>query len=176
MILSKNLTRLGGVVAVAALLLSAGFAFTSTARAQAPMLLYGPAESLDSVIGVLVDGTHCKDADVGEESSSSTGFLWVAQIDDGECGASAGSVITFTLDGAATNETETWAAGGAPDDVAVGITLTLVDDGGVTPPDTGDAGLVVVSVSSPWLALGLGALAVAMLAGARTATGRSRYN
>ena len=42
------------------------------------------------------------------------------------------------------------------------------------PPDTGNAGLAGTSSSSPWLALGLGALAVAMLAGARSVTGRVR--
>ena len=49
------------------------------------------------------------------------------------------------------------------------------DDGmGVEPPDTGNAGLAASSSASHALALGLGALAVAMLAGARAVTGRSR--
>ena len=49
------------------------------------------------------------------------------------------------------------------------------DDGmDVEPPDTGNAGLAASSSASHALALGLGALAVAMLAGARSVTGRSR--
>ena len=197
MILSKGLTRLGGVVALAALLLSAGFAFASTAHAQAPMLVYGPAAS-GAVIVVSVDGAVCETATVGAEAASSTGYLFVAQIDDGECGASSGSAITFTVDGAAANESASWSAGGAPADTAVGITLTTVDAAAEAaaaeaaaaeaaaaeaaaaevaapaPPDTGDAGLVAASSTSPWLAFGLGALAVAMLAGARSVTDRTR--
>ena len=179
MIISKGFARLSGAVAVAALLLSSGFAFASTtAHAQAPMLVYGPAPAEGSAIVVLVDGAVCETASVGMEASSSTGYLWVAQIDDGECGAGAGAAISFTLDGAAASQTATWSAGGAPADTAVGITLTASGGGGgtttPTPPDTGDAGLLASSSSSPWLALGLGALAVAMLAGARSATGRVR--
>jgi hypothetical protein len=177
--LSKGLTRLGSAVAAAALLLSAGFAFASTtAHAQAPMLLYGPAPAGNSVVQVWVDGSFCETASVGAEGSSSTGFLWVAQIDDGECGASSGAAIAFMLDGASTNESMTWSPGGAPPNTAVGITLTAAGGGGgtttPTPPDTGDAGLLAASSSSPWLALGLGIFAVAMLAGARSATGRVR--
>ncbi len=183
MILSKGLTRLGGVVALAALLLSAGFAFASTAHAQAPMLVYGPAAS-GAVIVVSVDGAVCETATVGAEAASSTGYLFVAQIDDGECGASSGSAITFTVDGAAANESASWSAGGSPADTAVGITLTTAaaaeaaapaaEVAAPAPPDTGDAGLVAASSTSPWLALGLGALAVAMLAGARSVTDRTR--
>jgi hypothetical protein len=183
MIISKGLTRLGGVVALAALLLSAGFAFASTAHAQAPMLVYGPAAS-GAVIVVSVDGAVCETATVGAEAASSTGYLFVAQIDDGECGASSGSAITFTVDGAAANESASWSAGGAPADTAVGITLTTAaaaaaaapaaEVAAPAPPDTGDAGLVAASSTSPLLALGLGALAVAMLAGARSVTDRTR--
>ncbi len=179
MILSKGLTRLGGVVAVAALLLSAGFAFASTtAHAQAPMLLYGPAASGSLVVQVWVNGSFCETASVDAEASSSTGYLWFAQIDDGECGASSGAAIAFMVDGATATETMTWSPGGSPADTAVGITLTTsaapTTPTTPTPPDTGDAGLLAASSSSPWLALGLGALAVAMLAGARSATGRVR--
>ena len=145
--------------------------------------------------------------------ASGDGFLWLATVggDDG-CEASAGSEITFTVDGNAANETVSFEAGGAPEDVANGITLTVpapeppadddgdmddgdmddgdmddgdmddgdMDDGDmddgmtVEPPDTGNAGFAATSSSSHALALGLGALAVAMLAGARSVTGRSR--
>ena len=194
MILSKGLTRLGGVVALAALLLGLGLASVPSAHAQAPMTLYGPAESAESVIGVLVDGAECKTAAVEATSDSATGYLWQATIGDDECEVSAGSEVSFTVDGNAATETVSWSPGGTPDDVFIGITLTVADmgegemGGGETggemgngdmkpqpePPDTGNAGLAATSSSSHTLALGLGVLAVAMLAGGRSVTGRSR--
>ncbi len=173
MILSKGLTRLGGVVALAALLLSAGLASAPSAHAQAPTLLWGPAPAADSVIVASVDGVVCETAAVDAATS-----VWFVQIDDGECGAAAGSEITFTVDGNAANETVAWSPG-----LASEVTLTY-DMGSMgetptetmtpKPPETGNAGLAGTSSSSPWLALGLGALAVAMLAGARSVTGRVR--
>ena len=195
MILSKGLTRLGGVVALAALMLSLGLASVPAAHAQnVAMTLYGPADSADSEIVVFVDGVECATASV---QASGDGFLWLATVggDDG-CEASDGSEVSFTVDGQAANETVSWESAGAPEDVANGITLTVAEmDGGEEgmgegegeegmgegeetmtpqPPDTGNAGLAGTSSSSHALALGLGALAVAMLAGARSVTGRSR--
>ena len=204
MILSKGLTRLGGVVAIAALMLGLGLASVPTAHAQSvQMTLYGPAESADSQIVVFVDGAECTTATV---SASGDGFLWLAYVGgEGGCEASAGSEISFTVDGNAANETVSFEPGGSPADAANGITLTVDDMGdgdmggddgddgdmggddgddgdmggddgdmGVEPPDTGNAGLAATSSASHALALGLGALAVAMLAGARSVTGRSR--
>ena len=190
MILSKGLTRLGGVVALAALMLGLGLASVPAAHAQnVAMTLYGPADSADSQIVVFVDGVECTTASV---QASGDGFLWLATVggDDG-CEASDGSEVSFTVDGQAANETVSWESAGAPEDVANGITLTVADMGdgdmgdgdmgddkddgmSVEAPDTGNAGLAGTSSSSTSLALGLGALAVAMLAGARSVTGRSR--
>ena len=195
MILSKGLTRLGGVVALAALLLGAGLASAPAAHAQAPSILWGPAPAADSVIVASVDGVVCETAAVDAAT-----LVWAVQIDDGECGAASGSEITFTVDGNAANEMVAWSAGGASE---VTLTSDMGDMGGdgdgdmdgdgdgdmdgdgddtmtpeppepPKPPDTGNAGLAGTSSSSPWLALGLGALAVAMLAGARSVTGRVR--
>ena len=212
MILSKGLTRLGGVVAIAALMLGLGLASVPTAHAQSvQMTLYGPAESADSQIVVFVDGAECTTAEV---SASGDGFLWLAYVGgEGGCEASAGSEITFTVDGNAANETVSFEPGGSPADAANGITLTVddmddgddgmgdgddgmgdgddgmddgMDDGDdgmggdddmgedIKVSDTGNAGLAATTSSSHALALGLGALAVAMLAGARSVTGRSR--
>ena len=194
MILSKGLTRLGGVVALAALLLGLGLASGPAAHAQAPVVLWGEAPAADSAIAAWVDGAECKDATVEADASSSTGYTWFVQINDGECDASAGSEIGFSVDGTAANETVTFSAGLA---TAVALTYDMgdgddgMDDGddgmdggddgmdggdGMTPqpPDTGSAGLAGTSSSSHALALGLGALAVAMLAGGRLVTGRSR--
>ncbi|MYH49823.1 MAG: hypothetical protein F4151_09935 [Gammaproteobacteria bacterium] len=194
MILSKGLTRLGGVVAIAALMLGLGLASVPAAHAQnVQMTLYGPAESADSQIVVFVDGAECTTASV---SASGDGFLWLAYVGgEGGCEASAGSEISFTVDGAAANETVSFESGGSPADAANGITLTVADmgdgdmgdgdgdmgdgdgdmgDGEVMAPDTGNAGFAATSSAGHALALGLGALAVAMLAGARSVTGRSR--
>jgi hypothetical protein len=179
MVLSKALARLGGAFAIAALLLSVGLAFGQSAHAQAPMLLYGPAATASTAVVVLVDGSVCETAAVAAESSSSTGFLWVAQIDDGECSASTGSAISFSLDGVAASETATWSAGGSPANTAVGITLTTGSAAAApaaspTPPDTGSAAMATTSSTSSLLVLVLGAMAIVTLAGARTATGRQQ--
>ena len=205
MILSKGLTRLGGVVALAALLLGLGLASTPAAHAQAPVVLWGEAAAADSAVAVSVDGTECKAATVEADSSSSTGYVWFVQINDGECDASGGSEISFAVDGTAANETVTFSPGLAQA-VALTYDMGMGDDMGdepgddmgdepgddmgdepgddmgdepgddmtVEPPDTGNAGFASTSSSSHALALGLGALAVAMLAGARSVTGRSR--
>ena len=178
MILSKGLTRLGGVVALAALLLGLGLASAPSAHAQAPVVLYGEAAAADTAVAVWVDGAECKAAAVGAEATSSTGYLWYVQINDGECEASAGSEIGFSVDGNAANETVVFSAGLAQE---VALTYDMGDDDmdgddgmTVAPPDTGSAGVAAASSSSHALALGLGVLAVAMLAGARSVTGRSR--
>ena len=184
MILSKGPTRLGGVVAIAALMLGLGLASAPAAHAQAPVVLWGEAPAADSAIAVSVDGAECENAAVEADASSSTGYTWFVQIDDGECDASAGSEIGFSVDGTAANETVTFSAG-----LAQAVTLTY-DMGEPTEPTepmeptepgsdimapvTGSAGFAATSSSSHALALGLGALAVAMLAGARSVTGRSR--
>ena len=185
MILSKGLTRLGGVVALAALLLGLGLASAPAAHAQAPVVLWGEAPAGDSAIAAWVDGTECKDATVEADASSSTGYVWSVQINDGECEASSGSEIGFSVDGNVANETVTFSAG-----LAQAVTLTYdmgmqeppetpeTPDPGmggeVMVPETGNAGFAATTSSSHALALGLGALAVAMLAGARAVTGRSR--
>ena len=208
MILSKGLTRLGGVVAIAALMLGLGLASAPAAHAQAPVVLWGEAPAADSAIAAWVDGAECETATVEADASSSTGYTWFVQIDDGECDASAGSEIGFSVDGNAANETVTFSAGLAQ---AVSLTYDMGDMGdgddgdgdgddmgdgdgdgdmgdgdgdgdmgdgdgdmAVEPPDTGNAGFAATTSSSHALALGLGALAVAMLAGARSVTGRSR--
>ena len=202
MILSKGLTRLGGVVALAALLLGLGLASAPAAYAQAPVILWGEAPAADSAIAASVDGAECKAATVEADASSSTGYTWFVQINDGECDASAGSEISFSVDGNAANETVSFSPG-----LAQAVTLTYDmgmgdgdgdmdgdgddgmdgdgDDGmdgdgddGMTvdpkPPDTGNAGLAGTTSAGHGLVLGLGALALAMLAGARSVTSRSR--
>ena len=130
MILSKGLTRLGGVVALAALLLAAGLASAPSAHAQAPVpvlpvptWLWGPAAAADSVIVASVDGVVCKTAEVDAAT-----LVWAVRIDDGECGVASGSEITFTVNDHTANETVAWSVGGASE-----VTLTY-DMGGTETP------------------------------------------
>ena len=49
-----------------------------------------------------------------------------------------------------------------------------IEEGVVSAPETGNAGLLTGSAGSPWAALSLVALALVAVGGARTVTGRSR--
>jgi hypothetical protein len=52
---------------------------------------------------------------------------WILQISrDAPCYPATGDTITFRLNGAATSASETYKPGGAPKDVARGVTLTGV--------------------------------------------------
>ena len=168
MILSKGLVRLGTAFGLAAMLLGLSAAFATSTNAQnPPATFYGTAESGD-VITATIDGTECASATAGAD-----GFWQMQVLEGGDCGASDGDTVGFTLNGTAANETETWQAGGAPSDVANGVSLTPGEEE-VVPPDTGNAGFLVNdATSSPVLALALGLAALATLAGARMAT-RSR--
>ena len=162
---TKGLVRLGSVAGLLAVALMSATIFASTAHAQnPPATMYGTAKAGDKV-EALIGGKVCTTATAGAD-----GF-WMMQIPEGgACGAKDGDTISFTLNGGAAAQTETWKAGGAPKTVATGVALT---GGGVVPPKTGNAGLLPTGgASSPWFALMLGAFALAGLAGARAATGR----
>lgn len=166
MMLTKGLARLGLAVGVVAAALGVSALLASPTHAQnPPATFYGTAAAGDTVEAT-IDGTACASA-----TADATGF-WMLTVDEGgACAASDGDTVGFTLNGGTAAETETWKAGGAPADVANGVTLTA----GVTPPSTGNAGLLPQGgATSPWLALMLGAFALAGLAGARAMTGRSR--
>jgi hypothetical protein len=165
MMTTKSLVRLGSVAGLLAVAFISASIFASTASAQnPPATMYGTAKAGDRV-EALIGGRVCTSATAGAD-----GF-WMMQIPEGgACGAKDGDTISFTLNGAATAQTETWRAGGAPRTVATGVTLTTT---GVTPPKTGNAGLLPAGgASSPWFALMLGAFALAGLAGARAMTAR----
>jgi len=88
-----------------------------------PMALYGPANQGD-IIGILVDGGYCRAVSTIEEPASPTGYLWSTLLSAGQCGATAGSTLTFTLNGASASEQLEWSPGGTPPNLAYGITLT----------------------------------------------------
>jgi hypothetical protein len=89
-----------------------------------PMVLYGPIASGDSVL-ILVDRQPCKTATAIADVTSPTGHLWLVQIEQNECGAQAGSTLSFALNGASTNEQLEWSPGAVPPNIATGLTLTL---------------------------------------------------
>lgn len=187
MTLSRGLARMGVAVAVLASVLLLGLAVSTTAQAQSPpFTAYGAAANsitAGDTVEAFIGGVSC-----GSATADSNGE-WVLEVgESAACAPSAGDTISFTLNGAAVDETATWSAGGVPTDVANGLTLTVSSAPPAatmtpapttpvpTPPETGNAGLVGASQgSSPWLALSLGALAlVALLGGARALTRRVR--
>lgn len=167
MITTKALVRIGSVASLLAAAFMAASLFASSANAQnPPATMYGTSTA-GARVEALIGGRVCTTATAGAD-----GF-WMMQIPEGgACGAKDGDTISFTLNGAPTTQTETWRAGGAPRNVAQGVSLTA-GAATVTPPKTGNAGLLPSGgASSPWFALMLGAFALAGLAGARAMTGR----
>ena len=73
----KLMARISAGTAFAALVLSAGLVFSSTANAQAPMTVFGEAAASDTV-GILVDGKACKNASIKADSGSSTCLLYTS--------------------------------------------------------------------------------------------------
>lgn len=179
MSLIRKLAGITAALVVATLLFGA---VTSTAQAQTSFFVaYGTGLSDGDTVEVFANGVSC-----GTITADADG-TWVGQVgtdgsDASDCNAVAGDELTFTLNGEATTASETYANGGTPADAANGIALVVdMDTGGgdaggqVSPPDTGNAGLVSSTASSSlWLMLALGALFVTLVTGVRTVTGRSR--
>ena len=176
MIVTKGLVRIGSALGLFAMVfgLSAAFATTTHAQSSPPATFYGTVEAGD-VVGAWIGSASCGDA-----TADGMGFWMMTVGSDAACSPVEGDTVSFTVNGAAADETDTWKGGGAPADAANGITLTvsggMMVPGGtgmVTPPDTGNAGLLAQqSGSSPWLALGLGAMTLALVAGVRRTTAR----
>ncbi len=175
MIVTRGLARLGAALGLFAFVLGLSAAFASTTSAQAPTMpatFYGPASAGD-VVEAFIDGASCGTARIDSGT-------WIIQIGgDAPCDLVAGDEVSFTLNGSATNETATWNEGATPAGSGYsadpGITLTLAEAPAPAAPETGNAGLLAAGQgSSPWLALSLGVLALAMVAGARAATGWQR--
>ena len=162
---------------LAAATLSLGSVTVASAQGPNAHVFYGTTTEAGDVVTASINGESC-----GEATATADG--WRLDCVDGQ----DGDTVSFTLNGSAAEETATWSAGGGNE-----ISLTVSMEGGEEPmgggeetmgggeetmtpqpPDTGNAGFVATSSSSHGLALGLGALAVAMLAGTRSVTGRSR--
>ena len=92
--------------------------------AQAPMTVFGIASNDSTIVKILINDQYCKDAKILNEANSSTGYIFLAYIDEGECSAFVNSQIGFTVDGKKASETMIWRKGGAPTN-PIGLTLTI---------------------------------------------------
>lgn len=169
MALIRKIAGLGTATATAAVLFGA---LSATASAQTPpFTAYGTGLEAGSEVTAWIGEDACGEATVDADGN------WLIQVEaGGDCAPVAGDEISFQIDGEATNETATYEPGGAPEDVANGIDLTLAEDDGTDTPDpsdTGNAGLLGSTGTSMALVLALGVFAAAMVAGGRTATRRS---
>jgi hypothetical protein len=181
--MTKGPARLGFAAALLALLIAPLAFGVHSAHAQGPTqnIYYGTGLDDGVMIAASIDDVVC------DETANSAADGWVIYVDDGACGGGAadGATIVFTLDGAKAEQTVTWSPANVEQltlTVAVMVEPTAtaeatateepVDTMGPEMMTTGNAGLVSSESGSPLLALVLGFLAVAGLAGARVSTRR----
>ena len=95
-------------------------AYATEAQAQIPpFTAYGSGVKTGDQIEAFDGKYSC-----GTARADSNGN-WLLQISrSAPCNPATGDTITFTLNGAATSASETYKPGGAPKDVAQGVTLT----------------------------------------------------
>ena len=195
MIRTKGTARLGFAAALLALLLAPlAFGFQS-ANAQGPdaAQYYGSGLTAGDTVAASVGGEECSSATADADGN------WILQIAAGDdCAPEDGETVNFSLNGETAEQTEAWTGGGSPSDPA-GISLTVAAmpepeatavateampaateampaateamPAPVLPVD-GTAGLVTSESSAPLMALVLGFLAIAGVAGARVSTRR----
>ncbi|MBI52023.1 MAG: hypothetical protein CL779_02240 [Chloroflexi bacterium] len=99
------------------------FSIRPSLSAQAPMTVFGVVPSATATVKIFVDATFCKDANILVEPNSTTGYIFLGYIDEGECNAFADSLISFNLNGQNSQETILWRKGGAPQS-STGLVLT----------------------------------------------------
>ena len=168
--------RLGFAAALLALLLAPFALSAGTASAQGPDVAqyYGTGLEAGDVVAAMVGDNECATTTVDASGN------WVLRVNK-TCPAQDGDTVSFTLNGAMAEQTESWKAGGTPSDPA-GIMLTVADDadagdGMATPDDkgdTGNAGLAASAGSASAAAVAaLALLALTLTAAARRATTRA---
>ena len=149
-------------------------ALTTTAHAQTspPFTAYGTGAADGDEIGIRSGSTLCDST-----TADASGNWGPVQIGEalGDCSFSDGDTISFSLNGDVADESETWAAGGAPADVAAGTVLSVTGGGGGTTPPvpgpTGNAGLFSSDAGTSTIAaLLLAFTATVVVAGGRAAT------
>jgi len=117
---------------------------TSTASAQtAPFTAYGVGLTPGATVEARVGGVACSSTAV---DASGNWVVYIAATDP--CAPKEGGTITFRLNGQNTAETATFTAGGAPADIANGISLTVVAGGTFTGTIKPGINLVVFSGGS----------------------------
>lgn len=163
----RKTLALSAVLAVTVALFGATL---TTANAQnPPFTAYGTGATAGDTIGILAGSTECATATVNAD-----GNWGPVQLEEttGDCSFAAGDTISFSVNGTVAEQTETWAAGGAPADVTNGTVLTAAAGGGDAPApgDTGNAGLAQSTGTSSIAALLLAAFAVVVVAGGRAAS------
>jgi hypothetical protein len=165
MTLRKTLALSAAFVVAVALF---GALSTSASAQAAPFTAYGTGATAGDEIGIWAGSTLCTTATV--DSSGNWGPVQVGES-LGDCSFADGDTISFSVNGAVADESETWAAQGAPADRANGTTLTVTGGEAPVPGPTGNAGLASSDAgTSSIVALLLAAFAVAMVAGGRAAT------
>jgi len=169
MTLLRKTLALSAAFAVAVSLFGA---FATSASAQSvPFTAYGTGATEGDSIGIWAGTTQCGDA-VTADASGNWGPVQVADS-LGDCTFADGDTISFSLNGAVADQTETWSVGGRPADAATGTVLTATGGGETpVPGDTGNAGFASTSTSSI-AALLLAAMAAVAIVGGRAVT-RSR--
>ncbi len=108
------------------ILLSLIFSFSiskTTLYAQAPMTVFGVAASAAATVQILVNDQDCKDAKILVEPNSSTGYIFLAYIDEGAGSAFQDSKLSFKVNDKLAKETILWRKGGAPS-ATTGLVLT----------------------------------------------------
>ena len=172
MTLSKGLTRFGLVAAVAALMLTMSLALAETADAQTPpAVFYGKGLKSGDKVEAMIAGKSC-----GTATANAAGEWSISVQSNAACGPTEGAAVSFTLNAGPATATPaaTWKGGGLPPDVANGYVLAA--GAAVTPPKTGNAGLLGAGTdaTSGLLVLALAVLALGTVAGARVYAGRGR--
>ncbi|MDA0351681.1 MAG: hypothetical protein O3A10_05680 [Chloroflexi bacterium] len=173
MTLLRKTLALSAAFAVAVSLFGA---FATSASAQSvPFTAYGTGATEGDSIGVWAGTTQCGDA-VTADASGNWGPIQIADS-LGDCTFANGDTISFSLNGAVADQTETYSLGGRPADAATGTVLTATGGGETPAPvpvpgDTGNAGFASTSTSSI-AALLLAAMAAVAIVGGRAVT-RSR--
>lgn len=175
MIFSKGLTKLGLVVAAAAIMFTTSMSFAGTASAQTPpATVYGKGLKSGDKVEAFIALKSC-----GTGTANAAGEWSISIPTTSACAPTAGAVISFNLNGAAAQTTPaaTWQGGGLPPDVANGYVLghaPATPAGTVTAPKTGNAGLLGAGndAASRWLVLGVAIVALGAVAGTRAYAGR----
>jgi len=168
MTLIRKFAMVGAAAITALFLMSTVALSTASAQAALPYKAYGSGLTAGVVVEAL-KGT----ASVGKATVDAAGNWSIDIAGGGAANVANGDKITFTVGGAAANESVTFQGGQFS--AAPGMKLTPAAAGAAAPAPakTGNAGLFGTTGTSTALVMVLGVLAATMVAGARTAT-RSR--